>query len=149
MAYPNHMIQAYTHAARFDGPALLLCYVPCMTAQKFAAELVPDQARRATTTRYWPLWTFDPTSQAWSIEGNPESRRQEANLEGDFVQDFARYEGRFRSQFDAEGKPSPLLLAQTEENMRIWRLLQRNASDLNANDLNAGDLPTDTTKQQD
>ncbi len=129
LAYPNHLISAYKRAAEFDGPSLLLCYVPCMTAQKFAADLVPDQSRRATTTRYWPLWTFDPETEVWSIEGNPESRRAVANFEGSFTKDFARYEGRFRTQFDAEGNPSGLLLSQEEENLRIWKLLQKNAAD--------------------
>ena len=127
LAYPNHLQSTFHRAAKFQGPSLLLCYVPCMTAQKFAVDLVPHQARRATTTRYWPLWNYDPDEGAWSIEGNPESRRGVAKIEGDFVHDFAKYEGRFRSQFDSEGKPSDLLLSQEEENLRIWELLQRNA----------------------
>jgi pyruvate/2-oxoacid:ferredoxin oxidoreductase beta subunit len=127
LAYPNHLFSTYHRAARFKGPALLLCYVPCMTEQKFAANAVPHQARRATTTRYWPLWTYDPDSSEWSIEGNPESRRREAKDEGDFIADFARYEGRFRSQFDADGNASELLLSQRQENLRIWDLLQKNA----------------------
>ncbi len=128
LAYPNHMIEAYKRAAAYTGPSLLLCYVPCMTAQKFDACMVADQARRATTTRYWPLWSFDPETEVWSITGNPESRRDVAKWEGDFIDDFARYEGRFRSQFNAEGQPSALLVSQTDENQRIWKLLRENAA---------------------
>jgi pyruvate-ferredoxin/flavodoxin oxidoreductase len=127
LAYPNHLFSTYHRAASFKGPALLLCYVPCMTEQKFTAEAVPHQARRATTTRYWPLWTYDPGSGEWSIEGNPESRRGEAKNEGSFIDDFARHEGRFRSQFDKDGNPSALLLSQQEENFRIWEMLQKNS----------------------
>ncbi|MBC8523444.1 hypothetical protein H8D29_05910 [PVC group bacterium] len=127
MAYPNHMIGAFKKAAEFDGPSLLLCYVPCMTAHKYLDSLVPDQAQRATTTRYWPLWTFDPCEEKWSVAGNPESRRSVAKFEGDFIEDFCRYEGRFRSQFNNDGTPSYLLKEQVEENIRIWNILQKNA----------------------
>ncbi|HJN71218.1 MAG TPA: 2-oxoacid:acceptor oxidoreductase family protein [Phycisphaerales bacterium] len=127
MAYPNHMIGAYKKAVDHDGPSLLLCYVPCMTAHKYLDSLVPDQARRATTTRYWPLWSYDPATEKWSIAGNPESKRSVAKFEGDFIQDFCKYEGRFRSQFDDADTPSHLLHEQVEENLRIWNILQKNA----------------------
>jgi pyruvate-ferredoxin/flavodoxin oxidoreductase len=127
LAYPNHMITTYKRAFEYKGPSLLLCYVPCMTEQKFLDSQVPDQARRATTTRYWPLWNFDPETSKWDVAHNPESRREVAKFEGDFIEDFCKYEGRFRSQFDAEGNPSGLLLNQVEENMRIWKLLKQNA----------------------
>ncbi|HJN77821.1 MAG TPA: 2-oxoacid:acceptor oxidoreductase family protein [Myxococcota bacterium] len=127
LAYPNHMDQAYKAAEEFPGPAILFCYVPCMTAHKFPATGVFDQARRATTSRYWPLWSYDPRS-GWNIAGNPESKRLVARNEGDFIDDFCRKEGRFRSQFDADGEPSPLLLAQRDDNLRIWALLQQNAA---------------------
>jgi pyruvate-ferredoxin/flavodoxin oxidoreductase len=127
MAYPNHMIGAYKKAVEHEGPSLLLCYVPCMTAHKYLDSLVPDQAQRATTTRYWPLWTYDPPTQKWSVAGNPESKRTVAKFEGDFIEDFCKYEGRFRSQFNSEGTPSHLLKEQVEENLRIWNILQKNA----------------------
>ncbi|MDP7005028.1 MAG: 2-oxoacid:acceptor oxidoreductase family protein [Phycisphaerales bacterium] len=127
LAYPNHMIGAYKKAVEHNGPSLLLCYVPCMTAHKYLDSLVPDQAQRATTTRYWPLWTYDPATQKWSVSGNPESKRTVAKFEGDFIEDFCKYEGRFRSQFDSDGTPSHLLEEQVEENLRIWNILQKNA----------------------
>jgi pyruvate/2-oxoacid:ferredoxin oxidoreductase beta subunit len=98
-----------------------------MTAHKYLDSLVPDQAQRATTTRYWPLWTYDPATQKWSVSGNPESKRTVAKFEGDFIEDFCKYEGRFRSQFDSDGTPSHLLEEQVEENLRIWNILQKNA----------------------
>jgi pyruvate-ferredoxin/flavodoxin oxidoreductase len=127
LAYPNHLITTFKKAFEYKGPSLLLCYVPCMTEQKFPESLVPEQARRATTTRYWPLWNFDPTDSSWDIAHNPESRRELAKFEGDFIEDFCKYEGRFRSQFDADGNPSDLLEAQVDENIRIWNLLRTNA----------------------
>ena len=127
LAFPNHLISTYKQAFDHKGPSLLLCYVPCMTEQKFAEELVPDQARRATTTRYWPLWFYDPTSDTWSVDGNPESRRGVARFEGDFIDDFCRHEGRFRSQFDADGNPSELLVNQTADNLQFWDILRKNA----------------------
>jgi pyruvate-ferredoxin/flavodoxin oxidoreductase len=127
MAYPNHMIGAYKKSVEFEGPSLLLCYVPCMTAHKYLDSLVPDQARRATTTRYWPLWSYDPSTEKWSVAGNPESKRSVAKYEGDFIEDFCKYEGRFRSQFNTDGSPSHLLNEQVEENLRIWNILQTNA----------------------
>ncbi len=126
MDYPNQMQAAFHRAVKYDGPALLLCYVPCMTAQKFPADQVPNQSKRATTTRYWPLWSYDPEVDAWSVEGNPDSHRLVAKKEGSFVNDFARYENRFRSQF-RDGEASGLLKSQEEENLRIWSLLQKNA----------------------
>ncbi|MCP4303258.1 MAG: hypothetical protein GY783_21965 [Gammaproteobacteria bacterium] len=127
LAFPNHLISTYKQAFDHKGPSLLLCYVPCMTEQKFAEELVPDQARRATTTRYWPLWVYDPTSDSWSVNGNPERHRGVARFEGDFIEDFCRYEGRFRSQFDADGSPSELLVNQTADNLQFWDILRKNA----------------------
>ncbi len=127
MAFPNHLISTFKKAFDYKGPSLLLCYVPCMTEQKFLDSQVPDQARRATTTRYWPLWNFDPHEGTWDVAHNPESQREIAKFEGDFISDFCRYEGRFRSQFDADGKPSVLLERQVEENLRIWNLLRKNA----------------------
>ncbi|MBT4583656.1 MAG: hypothetical protein HOC93_01080 [Phycisphaerae bacterium] len=69
----------------------------------------------------------DPATEKWSIAGNPESKRSVAKFEGDFIQDFCKYEGRFRSQFDDAGTPSHLLHEQVEENLRIWNILQKNA----------------------
>ena len=59
--------------------------------------------------------------------GRSPCRREEAGFEGDFVADFARHEGRFRSQFSGEGQPSELLLAQKEDRVvanarRVYRL---------------------------
>ncbi len=127
MAYPNHMIKTFKEACEYKGPSLLLCYVPCMTEQKFAEEMVADQATRATTTRYWPLWNFDPRTGKWNVDSNRDRKERVAKIEGDFIDDFCRHEGRFRSQFDGDGKPSDLLIAQTEDNLQFWDELRRNA----------------------
>ncbi len=128
LAFPNHLISTYKKAFDFKGPSLLLCYVPCMTEQKFPEELVADQARRATTTRYWPLWDYNPETNLWNIDSNRDRQKRVCKFEGDYIEDFCRYEGRFRSQFDADGNPSDLLLGQTEDNLRAWDQLREFAS---------------------
>jgi hypothetical protein len=44
----------------------------------------------------------------------------------DFIT-FARGEGRFEKQFDAEGNPAPALIAANEDRRRNWRSLQEMA----------------------
>ncbi len=127
LAFPNHLINTYKQAVEYKGPSLLLCYVPCMTEQKFAEELVADQARKATTTRYWPLWAYNPTTDKWNIDSNQDRQRRVARFEGDFINDFCRVEGRFRTQFNADGEPSDLLISQLEDNLQMWDELRRNA----------------------
>lgn len=127
LAFPNHLISTFKKAAEYKGPSLLLCYVPCMTEHKFPEELVSDQARKATTTRYWPLWDYDPVTDTWNVDSNMDRKQQLAKFEGDYINDFCRFEGRFRSQFDADGKPSDLMLAQVDDNLKVWDQLCKNA----------------------
>ena len=127
LAFPNHLISTYKKAFDYKGPSLLLCYVPCMTEQKFDEELVADQARKATTTRYWPLWDYDPITNTWNVDSNFDRKQRVAKFEGDFIEDFCRFEGRFRTQFDADGNPSELLLGQVEDNLNVWDQLRENA----------------------
>ncbi len=127
LAFPNHLISTFKKAAEYKGPSLLLCYVPCMTEQKFHAELVEDQARKATTTRYWPLWDYDPLTDTWNVDSNKDRKLRVAKFEGDYIEDFCRFEGRFRSQFDADGNPSDLLHNQVEDNLKVWDQLRKNA----------------------
>ena len=98
-----------------------------MTEQKFHAELVEDQARKATTTRYWPLWDYDPLTDTWNVDSNKDRKLRVAKFEGDYIEDFCRFEGRFRSQFDADGNPSDLLHNQVEDNLKVWDQLRKNA----------------------
>ena len=127
LAFPNHLISAFKKAAEYKGPSLLLCYVPCMTEQKFPEELVADQARKATTTRYWPLWDYDPVTDTWNVDSNKDRTKRVAKFEGNYIDDFCRFEGRFRSQFDKDGNPSGLMLGQAEDNLKVWDQLRKNA----------------------
>ena len=69
-----------------------------------------------------------PPAGHLSLAGNPDvtkdwsSDRKTGELR-DFVT-FARSEGRFARQFDAEGQPSALLRSASDERLQYWRLLQ-------------------------
>ena len=91
------------------------------------------QSRRAVQSRAFPLFIHDPRKgelmrERLSLRGNP-SMTEDWPKDGKtgepytFI-DFARTEGRFRRQFNADGEPSELLLAAQDHRLRNWRLLQ-------------------------
>jgi len=84
-------------------------------------------------SRAFPLFVHDPRRGAelakrLSLQGNPDPKEDWTKTPGtdevvDFVA-FARTEGRFARQFDAEGRPSAALLKAQADRLANWRLLQ-------------------------
>ncbi|CAE7630777.1 PFOR [Symbiodinium pilosum] len=56
-------VEAFTEAEKYDGPALLMCYAPCIEHRFFKTGLSAmslDQ-RDAVECGYWPLYRFNPS----------------------------------------------------------------------------------------
>ena len=92
-----------------------------------------QRARAAVDSRAFPLLVYDPRKgdtfrERLDLKGNPNVKddwyvNPKTKEQITFV-DFARGEGRFAKHFDAEGKPSEMILAAKAERLRNWRLLQ-------------------------
>merc|ERR1719329_399568 len=54
-------VQAFTEAERYDGPALVICYSPCIEhrTKTGMSQMSLDQ-RDAVECGYWPLYRFHP-----------------------------------------------------------------------------------------
>ncbi len=132
-AHINHFYRAVLDANTYRGPAVVVAYTTCQPEHGVGDDRAAQQARLAVESRAFPLFIHDPRKGAsvrerLSLQGNPDSAEDWARRPGngevvDFI-DFARTEGRFARQFDAEGKPSPALLAGQEDRLRNWRLLR-------------------------
>jgi hypothetical protein len=91
------------------------------------------QAKLAVDSRAFPLFIHDPRKgetirERLSLQGNPDpkedwARHPKTGEVIDFVT-FARTEGRFARQFDAQGRPSSALLAAQADRLANWRRLQ-------------------------
>ena len=132
-AYIPHFYQAIKDANAYPGPALVNVYTTCQPEHGVADDLSQLQARRAVTSRAFPMFVFDPRKgermrERLSLRGNPGTADDWATdpktkQPFDFVE-FARTEGRFAKQFSADGKPSEALLAAQADRLANWHLLQ-------------------------
>lgn len=132
-AHINHFYRAVMDANSFPGPAVVVAYTTCQPEHGVGDERAAAQAQLAVESRAFPLFVHDPRRgetlrQRLSLQGNPDpkadwTRHPKTGEIVDFVA-FARTEGRFARQFDAEGRPSPALLAGREERLANWRRLQ-------------------------
>ena len=121
-------------ANEYPGPAVVNVYTTCQPEHGVGDNMAAAAGRLAVDSRAFPLLRLR------SPEGRADRRAAVApgqpQLEGglvrrparpgklvDFVT-FARTEGRFARQFDAEGRPSPALLAGQADRLANWRLLQ-------------------------
>jgi len=66
-------------------------------------------------------------TDTWNVDSNKDRTKRVAKFEGNYIDDFCRFEGRFRSQFDKDGNPSGLMLGQAEDNLKVWDQLRKNA----------------------
>jgi pyruvate/2-oxoacid:ferredoxin oxidoreductase beta subunit/NAD-dependent dihydropyrimidine dehydrogenase PreA subunit len=129
----NHFTQAVREANSYPGPAVINVYTPCQPEHGIADDLSGLQSRRAVNGRAFPLLIFDPRKgkmirERLSLRVNPamtddwmKPPKEEEPFR--FV-DFARTEGRFAKQFDAQGQPSEALLAAQQDRLDNWRQLQ-------------------------
>jgi pyruvate/2-oxoacid:ferredoxin oxidoreductase beta subunit len=135
-AHVNHFYKAVLRANEYKGPAVIICYTTCQPEHGVGDHLAGERARLAVDSRTFPLLTYDPEAgervkQRLSLKGNPVPEKDwyfdpKTNERVDFVT-FARGEGRFEKQFDADGKPSAALNAANEDRRRNWRMLQEMA----------------------
>ena len=132
-AHINHFYRAVLDANSFPGPAVVIAYTTCQPEHGVGDDRAAEQARLAVESRAFPLFVHDPRKGATirerlSLQGNPDpredwTRHPKTGEAIDFIT-FARTEGRFARQFDAEGRPSPTLLAAREERLANWWRLQ-------------------------
>jgi pyruvate/2-oxoacid:ferredoxin oxidoreductase beta subunit len=132
-AHINHFYRAILDANEYPGPAVINVYTTCQPEHG-----VPDcnsahQAKRAVEARAFPLFIYNPTKgekirERLSLVGNPGQKDDwwtppNSEKPVTFV-DFARTEGRFAKQFDANGIPSAALLQAQQDRLQNWRTLQ-------------------------
>jgi pyruvate/2-oxoacid:ferredoxin oxidoreductase beta subunit/Pyruvate/2-oxoacid:ferredoxin oxidoreductase delta subunit len=131
-AHINHFYRAIIAANDYPGPAVVSVYAPCQPEHGIADDAGVQQSKLAVDTRTFPLLVCDPRAgsalrERLNLQGNP-ARKDDwyVTPKGerlDFVT-FARSEGRFAKNFDAQGTPSAELLAAQEDRLKNWHLLQ-------------------------
>lgn len=132
----THFYKSVEQALEFNGPALINVYTTCQPEHQVADDLSCERAIKAVESRAFPVFIYDPDAgptmaSRLSLQGNPSLRRDwhaKKGLDGvekpmDFVE-FARGEGRFSKHFDADGKPSEVILQSQQDRLLNWRLLQ-------------------------
>jgi pyruvate/2-oxoacid:ferredoxin oxidoreductase beta subunit/ferredoxin len=132
-AHINHFYRAIMDANSFPGPAVVVAYTTCQPEHGVGDDRAAARARLAVDSRAFPLFVHDPRKgerldQRLSLQGNPApkedwSRHPKTGEVVDFIA-FARGEGRFARQFDAEGRPSAALAASQADRLANWRRLQ-------------------------
>lgn len=132
-AHVNHFYQAIRDANEFNGPALVNVYTTCQPEHGVADDLSQAQAKRAVSSRAFPLFVYDPRKgqrmrDRLSLRGNPALTEDWPSDPGTkapytFVE-FARSEGRFARQFAPNGEPSAALLAAQADRLANWHLLR-------------------------
>jgi pyruvate/2-oxoacid:ferredoxin oxidoreductase beta subunit len=95
--------------------------------------MASEQAKRATDSRAFPIFVYDPKKgqsirERLSLQGNPNlkedwAKNSKTEETFDFVA-FARTEGRFAKHFDKSGNPDDVLLQAQEDRLQNWRILQ-------------------------
>jgi pyruvate ferredoxin oxidoreductase beta subunit len=129
----GHFYRTVRAANDFPGPALVSVYTTCQPEHGVADDMSARQARLARDTRAFPVFIHDPREgklmrERLSLRGNPAvgedwTVHPKSGTPLDFVA-FARTEGRFARQFDADGNPSESLLRAQEDRLAHWHLLQ-------------------------
>jgi pyruvate/2-oxoacid:ferredoxin oxidoreductase beta subunit/Pyruvate/2-oxoacid:ferredoxin oxidoreductase delta subunit len=132
-AHINHFYRAIMAANAYPGPAVVTVYTTCQPEHGVADDRSSHQAKLAVDSRAFPLFLYDPQKGEWikerlSLAGNPAVgddwyRIPHTGEAIDFLA-FARTEGRFAKQFNAEGRPSETLLSTQAERLQNWRRLQ-------------------------
>ncbi|MBI5948386.1 MAG: 4Fe-4S binding protein [Chloroflexi bacterium] len=129
----NHFYRSIMAANEFPGPAVVSVYTTCQPEHGVGDDMAAHQARLAKDSRAFPLFVYDPrkgetTRERLSLQGNPAMkddwyRNPKTGEPLDFVA-FARTEGRFARQFDADGNPSENLLRARADRLAYWHQLQ-------------------------
>ena len=115
------------------SPPITQRRLACQPEHGVGDDRAAAQARLAVDSRAFPLFVYDPRkgeriAERLSLQGNPAvkedwARAPKTGEPVDFVA-FARTEGRFARQFDAEGRPAPALFAAQADRLANWRTLR-------------------------
>ena len=115
------------------GPAVVSVYTTCQPEHGVGDNMAMTQSKLAVDTRTFPVLIYDPRkgskiSERLSLQGNPAPKEDwykdpKTGELFDFTM-FARSEGRFSKQFDAEGKASETVLAANQDRLENWHTLQ-------------------------
>jgi pyruvate ferredoxin oxidoreductase beta subunit len=132
-AHVNHFYKAIIDANSYPGPAVIVCYAPCMPEHGIPDDAANRQARLAVDSRAFPLFTYDPRKGATfaerlSLQGNPEPKADWSALPNGEIVDFltfARTEGRFAPHFGPDGAPSEEIRATRDDRRMNWNVLQQ------------------------
>ena len=132
-ALSNHFYKSILAANEFDGPAVVSVYTTCQPEHGVGDNMAMTQSKLAVDTRTFPVLIYDPRkgskiSERLSLQGNPAPKEDwykdpKTGEPFDFTM-FARSEGRFSKQFDAEGLPSETVLAANQDRLENWHVLQ-------------------------
>ena len=132
-AHIPHFFKAVIAANEHPGPAVIIAYTACQPEHGVGDEMASEQAKRATDSRAFPIFVYDPKKgqsirERLSLQGNPNlkedwAKNSKTEETFDFVA-FARTEGRFAKHFDKSGNPDDVLLQAQEDRLQNWRILQ-------------------------
>ncbi len=132
-AHVNHFYRAIIDANSFPGPAVVNVYTTCQPEHGVGDNMSYHQAKLAVDSRAFPLFIYDPRKgetfkERLSLQGNPAVKEDwyknpKTGEVIDFIY-FARTEGRFAKNFDADGNPNEALLAAQADRLANWHRLQ-------------------------
>jgi pyruvate ferredoxin oxidoreductase beta subunit len=132
-AHVNHFYRAIMDANSFPGPAVVNVYTTCQPEHGVGDNMSYHQAKLAVDSRAFPLFIYDPRKgetfkERLSLQGNPAVKEDwyknpKTGEVIDFIY-FARTEGRFAKNFDADGNPNEALLAAQADRLANWHRLQ-------------------------
>jgi len=134
-AHINHFYRAIMGANEYPGPAVVNVFTTCQPEHGVGDDQSAHRAKLAVDSRAFPLLTYDPRRgerirDRLQLKGNPDMKADwHTRPDGeriDFVY-FARGEGRFGKQLDADGNPSAALQLAQQDRLANWRTLQEMA----------------------
>ena len=130
---PNHFYQAVMEANSFPGPAVVVVYTTCQPEHGVADDVSRHQSKLAVESRAFPVFTYDPRKgdtirKRLNLKGNPAMKEDwytvpKTDETIDFLT-FARTEGRFAKNFDADGNPDEILMDAQADRLANWHFLQ-------------------------
>jgi len=132
-AHTNHFYKAIMAANEYEGPSVINVYTTCQPEHGVADDMAMHQAKLAADSRTFPVFIYDPRngtkfSERLSLQGNPAKNKDwyvnpKTQEQIDFIY-FAKTEGRFSKQFDAEGNPNQSMFKSQNDRLSNWHRLQ-------------------------
>ena len=114
-------VKAFAEAEAHRGVSLILAYSPCI-AHGIEMSTQMSHQKEAATSGYWPLYRYDPASEA---EGQPGLRLDSRKPTIRF-KDFAEKEGRFAMLARANPERSSELMASAQQDIDDrWHLYEQ------------------------